>query len=470
MQVGSVRRGIFAQAAIWVAVLAAAVSVLSARPASAQDEWGSSYITPFPQDDVYRLQVIGDWMAEGLFSALAEAFRSDTRVRVPNRLHSLNGLIRLRPDDFFKFEETIKSEPLHIAVIMFGISDRVALRAPDGRRVNVGTEEWKEEYGRRIDRITRALKRHGAAIYWVGLPIVRRPDVNEDVRMLNSVMRERALLNNVKFIDVYEAFADETGQYTQYGPDLTGKQRLLRHGDGISLTTVGNKKLAHYVEREIKRDLIQAKNERDIPLAGSEAEQRRISPKAQQSEQAGGAAREAQKGTTPPSAKAPNFGFFRGNPRVGELKAENSTVSIKVPGNGGRSEEITVEIVRPAIPASVVALVSRRQSADRPAQLGDTVPDTLPGGLTVLSSITPGLAAGSQAHRRRLAPTQSPFFKVLVKGERIPPKPGRADDFTWPPPDPVGPRLEQRSEANSGPKIPLPTRNPEAADRSPSHG
>src|SRR5690606_27667054 len=469
VQDGSVRRRLFAQAAGAVAVLAPAFGLLSAMPASAQDARGSSYITPFPQDDVYRLPVIGDGMAEGLFSALSETFRSDTRVRVPNRLHSLNGLIRLRPDDFFKFEETIKSEPLHIAVIMLGISDRVALRAPDGRRVNVGTEEWKEEYGRRIDRITRALKRHGAAIYWVGLPIVRRPDVNEDVRMLNSVMRERALLNNVKFIDVYETFADETGQYTQYGPDLTGKQRLLRHGDGISLTTVGNRKLAHYVEREIKRDLIQAKNERDIPLAGSEAEQRRISPKAQQSEPAG-AVREAQKGSAASGAKASNYGSARANPRLGELKAENSTVSIKLPGDAGRSEEVTVEIVRPAIPASVIALVSRRQSANRPAQLGDTVQETLPGGLTVLSSITPGLAAGSQAHRRRLAPTQSPFFKVLVKGERIPPKPGRADDFTWPPPEPVAPRVERRSEAKPGPAIPIPKRNPEAVDRQPSQG
>lgn len=466
MRDGSARKWILARAAGLVASLAIAVGFLSTAPAQAQDEWGASYITPFPEDDVYRLQVIGDGMAEGLFSALSEAFRSDTRLRMPNRLHSLGGLIRLRPDDFFKFEETIKSEPLHVAVVLLGISDRLALRAPDGRRVNVGTEEWKEEYGRRVDRITRALKRRGAAIYWVGLPIVRRSDVNEDVRMLNSVMRERALLNNVKFIDVYEAFADETGQYTQYGPDLTGKQRLLRHGDGISLTAVGNRKLAHYVEREIKRDLIQAKNERNIPLAGSEAEQRRISPKAQQSEPAG-AVREAQHGSTAATAKAGSEGLARANSRLGELKAENSTVAIKLPGRSGRSEEITVEILRPAIPASVVALVSRRQSASRPAQLGDTVQETLPGGLTVLSSITPGLAAGSQAQRRRLAPTQSPFFKVLVKGERIAPKPGRADDFSWPPPEPVAPRAEQRSESSP---IPIPKRNPEAVERPPSHG
>lgn len=438
MSVGPAKRFNFAFSLVAVLhTLLAAVTcfvavTLHPISARAQEDWGASYITPFPQNDVYRMQVIGDWMAEGLFSAVNEAFRSDTRVRLSNRMHSLGGLIRMRPEEFFKFEEWVKSEPLHIAILMLGIGDRIPLRAPDGRRVNVGSDEWKEEYGRRVDRIIRALKRNGVAVYWVGLPIVRRPDMDEDVRMLNSVLRERALLNNIKFIDVYDAFADEAGHFTQYGPDLTGKQRLLRAEDGVALTTVGNRKLAHFVEREIKRDLTQAKNERDIPLAGSEAEQRRISPKAQQEEAAkqsneqGGWAAVVERGSEASSNRTSS----------GDLKADNSKIKLKTKGSSGKEEETTIEILRPAIPASVVAIIARQQSPDRPAQLGDTISETLPGGVTVLSSITPALAAGSQAQRRRLAPTQSPFFKVLVKGERLPPKPGRADDFRWPPPEP----------------------------------
>lgn len=427
-------------------------------PAQAQEDWGGSYITPFPENDVYRLQVFGDGMAEGLFSALGELFRSDTRLQMANRQHVVGSLIRLAPEDFFKFEETIKNEPLHIAVVLLGISDRILLRAPDGRRVNVGTDEWKAEYARRVDRITRALKRRGAAVYWVGLPIVRRPETDEDVRMLNEVFRERALLNNVRFIDAYEAFTDEAGNYNQYGPDLTGKQRLLREGDGISFTAVGNRKLAHFVEREIKRDLTQAKSDRNIPLAGGEAEQERISPKPKESGWAG-AVTTAPKEDSDRSAKTAGSNEARHPSGAGDLKAENSKVSIKAVGRSGREEAITVEILRPAIPASVVALVTRSQSPERLSQPGDIVPDTLAGGTTVLNSITPGLAAGSQAQRRRLAPTQSPFFKVLVKGERIAPKPGRADDFRWPPPDAVSPASEpppsqapQRAGKTASPK------------------
>jgi hypothetical protein len=62
--------------------------------------------------------------------------------------------------------------------------------------------------------------------------------------------------------------------------------------------------------------------------------------------------------------------------------------------------------------------------------MGDTLIDQIPGGLTVMSSVTPASEAGGA--RRKLSPTQSSYYRVLVKGERLPPKPGRADDTSWP--------------------------------------
>jgi hypothetical protein len=83
----------------------------------------------------------------------------------------------------------------------------------------------------------------------------------------------------------------------------------------------------------------------------------------------------------------------------------------------------------------VVALVTRRESTDKPSQMGETLIDQIAGGMTVMSSITPSGAGSQGAGRQRLAPTQTPFFRVMVKGERLTPKPGRADDLSWPRPD-----------------------------------
>ena len=96
---------------------------------------------------------------------------------------------------------------------------------------------------------------------------------------------------------------------------------------------------------------------------------------------------------------------------------------------------MTLDILRPAIPAAVIALVTRREAAaERTAQPGEAVVEEVGGGLTVVNSVSQ-LGDGTQAPgqgRRRQSPTLSPFYTVLVKGERLTPRPGRADDFAWP--------------------------------------
>ena len=56
----------------------------------AEEPSGTSYITPFPEGDVYKLQAYGDAFAEGLLNGLAEAFAGDGRVQV-SRKHRAAG-------------------------------------------------------------------------------------------------------------------------------------------------------------------------------------------------------------------------------------------------------------------------------------------------------------------------------------------------------------------------------------------
>ena len=65
---------------------------------------------------------------------------------------------------------------------------------------------------------------------------MRRTEVNEPAQVMNDIAREKAYLNGIKFIDIQAHFADEGGNYAPYGPDITGKQRLLREADGVLFT------------------------------------------------------------------------------------------------------------------------------------------------------------------------------------------------------------------------------------------
>ena len=422
------------------AVTLALLAILALAPATAiaaEDDQGASFLTPFPDGDIYQVTVIGDGFAEGLLSGLIDALGTDARLAIQKKPREVQGV--MSPDIEAKMhdlEETLAKEPISVAIVMIGEDDRVALKSSTGRKVAIGSADWRTEYTRRIDRLMKAVKRKNTSIYWVGLPNFSRTEANEHAQIMNEVMRERAYLNGFKFVDVYASFADESGGYSAYGPDLTGKVRVLREADGVHFTDAGNRKLAHFVEKELRRDLTQAKSDRTVPLLGADAEQAKINPEKAASVAAavpapGAAAAGAPAGTRTdtPGVKIIRAEGPPGAPPTadpaGDQKADNGKISFKSAGSGGREETQTVEILRPAIPASVVALMARRESA---GQLGDMIVDQIAGGLTLMSSITP---AGNKA-RGKLSPAQAPYFRLLVKGERLTPKSGRADDVAWP--------------------------------------
>jgi uncharacterized protein len=405
------------------AVLAVLV-LLRAMPASAQDAGiGGSFITPFPANDVYQVKIVGDWLAEGLVGGLAEALAaSPAGTQLAPKRYDLPGLMLSRsPNDVAELEKAFAEDPSHVAIVMLGAQDRYGLNS---KRTAAASGEWRTEYAARVDRLMKILKLKGRAVYWVGLPNMRRWQDNERAQLMNDIYRERAYLNGVRYIDSYASFLDEGGAYSDYGPDVTGKVRRLRDTDGVHFTEAGYRKLAHFVERELKRDLTQARRERSIPLAGDSSEQSRVNPDRARLKAESARSQSGQKDKVKGAGvAAPAAGGAR------EQKADVGKVDIKVMGQGGTEQIVTVEIVRPAIPASIVALVTRKQSSDRAAQMGDILVDQIPGGLTVMSSITPPRGAGD---RRRLSPTQTPYFRVFERGERLPSKPGRADDFAWP--------------------------------------
>ena len=437
-----------------VAVLAGLIAVPVLTASAQEDFSGTNYITPYPQGDNYRMQAYGDAFADGLLGGLVDAFSDDTRMQVQRKHRVLSGLIRPDLEDELKAEEANR-EPLHIAVVMIGVNDRFNIRGSPRDRFVLGSEEWRQEYGRRADRLMKTLKKRGAAVYWVGQPIMRRSDVNEQAQTMNDIVREKAYLNGIKYIDITTQFADEAGNYSAYGPDTAGKQRLVREADGVLFTWAGYRKLAHFVEREIKRDLTQAKNDRSIPLAGAETEQKRIAVQRPRPDQDS-----AWKSTVIPSKEAKTVS--PGSPvsaqpppldALGEQKIDNGRIALKTVTPGGREEIVTIDLPRPAIPAAVVQLITRKDTGDRPSQMGDVIAEDVGGGLVVLSSVT-SAATGPGGGPRRVSPGQ-PYYQVWIKGERLPPRPGRADDFTWPRVDPeivIAPNPAPPRPARAAPK------------------
>lgn len=226
-----------------------------------------------------KVVVLGDSMADWLAYGLEEAFaESSPDLGVLRKHRTGSTLLRNDPRDFDWSQgarEALAGDKTDFVVMMIGLADRHAIRErpplkmqtpgqpapPEDERKNAGTlhefrsEKWVELYTKRLDEVIAVLKAKKVPVLWVGLPPIRGPRARSDLSFLNELFKARAERAGIVYVDVWEGFVDEDGEYSQYGPDVLGQVRRLRAGDGVHFTRYGARKLAHFVDREIKRQI-----------------------------------------------------------------------------------------------------------------------------------------------------------------------------------------------------------------------
>jgi hypothetical protein len=404
-----------------------------------------SYINPFPTGDRYRVVVLGDSLGDGLWSGLYRAFQEDTNLEFIQRSKVSTGFVRTDSYDWNEeLAKILKEESYPIAVVMIGANDDQAIRSGKDW-LKVGSDGWREVYGQRVEAFIKKLRAANMAVYWVGLPIMRSPDQSTDAEMMNDVFREKAFINGAKFIDTWNGFTDEAGRFSAYGPDMTGQVKRLRADDGVHFTMRGYLNLAHFVEKELRRDLALAKNERNIPLAGNEDEQAKVmgrgvvpakSPEPTQS--ADTPASETPASDTPASDMSGSdtqASAAPGQPGAAQPAdgAPGQASSEQAPPMQ-QSKVGEVNVVRPAIDSTLQAAQSLTPQSGGPAMPeAEMITSELGDGLTAVATISSLTDLSLASSKPRLPLSQRPYYKVLIKGEALKPKAGRADDFAWPP-------------------------------------
>lgn len=207
-----------------------------------------------PEKPQEYVVVIGDTMAEQLAQGLAEAFFSEhAEVAVIKKVRASSGLVR---SDFYNWVteagNVIANERASAFAVMLGSNDRQALR--DGNNSHeFRSDRWRELYAKRLDDFLAKLKEKNTPIYVVGMPPVSAPKASADMQYINEILRERAARAGVRYVDVWEGFIDEQGQFAISGAAMDGQVRRLRISDGVHFTRFGSRKLAHYVERDLLR-------------------------------------------------------------------------------------------------------------------------------------------------------------------------------------------------------------------------
>ncbi len=350
------------------------------------------------------MRIIGDWLGQGLAEGLKDAFKQEEgSLEITDMSRSGFGLVRAEQTDLFgEIDRMIGGAPVHVAVVMLGVNDRASFKVGAGR-VQPGSAEWKDAYGKEAEKLIKKLRSANIAVYWVGLPAMSNPSFSETVAAMNDAARQAAYVNGAKYIETWSGFTDQMGAYSAYGPDVAGQTKRLRDSDGVGMTAAGNRKLANYVEIVLRRDLAQAKAQRNIPLAGDEEEQARVVP--------GGSRSVAAKAAVAPEWQA-----------------------------AARPDRANAETATPSIKAEPVAAASGQEPQRRDLgvflgsgyQGGETVLSDLSDGLTAIAVISPVGDYSMREIQRQTPLADRTYFKVLSRGDALPAKEGRADDFRWP--------------------------------------
>jgi len=396
------------------AMVALLIGPAQAQATSAPEipAWSQSYINPFPKSGRYSLYVFGDVLAADLARALPEALDDPATVEIERETRNSSGLARPDRYDWSKrIENIVEDKTIHIAVIMVGANDHRRIRAADGYK-SFGTEAWAETYRARVDAIIKTLTKAKVAVYWMGLPIAADEETQVAYETINDIIRERAYLGGVKYVDTWNGFADQFGNYSAFGPGVSGVTTRLRDNNGIGFTEDGGRKLAGFAASVIKRDLAAARRERTIPLAGDEEQQRRLTrlsrSSSDQSDNAPSETARRQSDAPPDAGEQP--GPF-----------ETETVEQDDPDDtGARADSAdSVRVTRPVVSFSDYAPPGEQLAVD----MGDE--------LTALATISPANILSARGSRQRLPLAERLYYRVLVQGEKLEAPKGRVDNYQW---------------------------------------
>ncbi|HXY59501.1 MAG TPA: SGNH family hydrolase [Methylocystis sp.] len=347
-------------------------------PHSSRGGQGKPAVKP-PGTETFFVAVLGDTLGLLLTTGLENAFDSTPQIGFRHRAKENSGLVR---DDFYDWVKASKDIAAEqpkpdIAILMIGGNDRQPL-AENGQTLEPLSPRWRELYAARLQAVFAAFKEKGIPFIMVGLPVMKGEKYSADMAQINDIYRAEAEKAGAIFVDIWDKFADERGQYSVFGPDVNGEIVKLRLADGVHFTEAGARKLAHFVEADIKK-IYEAR----LPPEQAPAE---------------GATAPAQPAAAPTAAA--------------NAAAAPSDPALHAPGE---APGIELPPAAPKLPDARPAIGAKQQ----------------------LTSFAPGsdeLAARANSARRAGAedsPERALAKHVLIEGGDQPARRGRADDFSY---------------------------------------
>ncbi len=204
--------------------------------------WAVGQPAVYGQDAPQDVLILGDSIMQAVSRSFERQLGRRSGFQAASFTRIGSGLARLDVFDWHERIERLMAERRPgLVLVMMGANDNQPMRTAAGAQVQVRTTEWEQEYARRVGRAMDIMLEAGAAqVHWIELPDMRDSDLQQDVQVINEVIRaEAAARPQVTFQETRSLLSRTQGEFTAYVIQANGMPLNVRDRDGIHLNRAG---------------------------------------------------------------------------------------------------------------------------------------------------------------------------------------------------------------------------------------
>lgn len=272
--------GLEAQASTPAATLASTSVPAVPQATALASQPGPRLVRTAAEGGTVHVGVFGDSFGDGVHAGLYQQLPSAEGIVVHKLSRQATGFTRYRTTDLFEDTRArLRRQPVDVAVLSFGANDTQGIYH-EGRGAEYMSERWQQIVSERVGAVVALLREHGASVYWVGLPTMRDPAYDGQIRRMNAFYAERMAALGVPFIDTAAMTRGAGGGFEPYmrHPE-SGERFKARVEDGIHMTIPGylvlTRRLSTDIERMVREARAQSGRPAPVRDAGSNRGDRR---------------------------------------------------------------------------------------------------------------------------------------------------------------------------------------------------
>lgn len=130
-----------------------------------------------------------------------------------------------------------------LVVATLGSNDWQSMTSEDGVLLDRGTDEWSDEWSRRLGVLFDVLQAPHRHVIWVGLPPTRSDEFREGYALMNQLAAAEAGARDfVTMVDIWDMFGGDEPYRSAVAPpdDPEGRPVPVRQQDGVHLNRTGS--------------------------------------------------------------------------------------------------------------------------------------------------------------------------------------------------------------------------------------